>query len=49
MLARQLARERRERGDAAAAERFEEDARTSERYGALIQQYVLSGPEKSAG
>jgi two-component system chemotaxis response regulator CheB len=41
ILSRQLAARTREKGDAAGAERFEEEARVADEYGALIQQYVL--------
>lgn len=43
LLSRQMAERERERGALEAATRFEEMARQAERYGALIQQYLLSG------
>ena len=43
VLARQLAHERRRQGDPEAAERFEQQADVAERYGNLIQQYLLGG------
>lgn len=44
LLARQLAAQETSRGDAAAAARFQEQAEQAERYGELIQQYILSNP-----
>jgi two-component system chemotaxis response regulator CheB len=41
LLARQLAARERQRGEAKSAERFEEQAALAQRYGELIQQYVL--------
>jgi two-component system chemotaxis response regulator CheB len=41
LLARQLAAQESERGNAAAAARFEEQAEQALRYGDLIQQYIL--------
>lgn len=41
VLARQLAGQQRARGDAASAERFDEEARTADRYGSLIRQCLL--------
>jgi two-component system chemotaxis response regulator CheB len=41
VLARQLAARERERGNLAAAERFEDEARVAERYGELIHERVL--------
>jgi two-component system, chemotaxis family, protein-glutamate methylesterase/glutaminase len=43
VLARQLAFLKRSKGDNAAAERFDEQARQADRYGRLIQRYVLAG------
>lgn len=45
VLSLQLAATERLRGNEAAAARFEEQARVSERYSALIQQYLLNGEE----
>jgi two-component system chemotaxis response regulator CheB len=41
VLARQLAATMVQRGNAAAAERFEEETRLADHYGGLIQQYLL--------
>jgi two-component system chemotaxis response regulator CheB len=49
VLARQLAARERQHGHAEAAERFEEQANLAERYGAVIQQYVLHGQETPPG
>jgi two-component system chemotaxis response regulator CheB len=43
LLSRQLAHRERERGNSAAAKRFDEQASQSESYGASIQHYLLSG------
>lgn len=43
VLARQLAGQQRRSGQAESAERFEEDARLSEHYSTLIQEYLLKG------
>jgi two-component system chemotaxis response regulator CheB len=44
LLARQLAEQETSRGDAVTAARFQEQADQAARYGALIQQYILSNP-----
>jgi two-component system chemotaxis response regulator CheB len=44
LLALQLAQRERARGDRAAAARYEEQAEQADRYGKLIQQFVLNGP-----
>jgi two-component system chemotaxis response regulator CheB len=49
VLARQVAAKERSRGDATGAERFEEQAELAERYGKLIQQYVLEGAPLPGG
>jgi two-component system chemotaxis response regulator CheB len=49
VLGRQLAAQEQLRGHAEAAARFEEQASLAERYGALIQQYVLHGQETPPG
>ena len=49
LLSRQLAERERERGAVDAAARFEEMARQAERYGVLIQQYLLSGAPEMGG
>jgi two-component system chemotaxis response regulator CheB len=43
VLSRQLAASARQRNAPDAVERFEDEARVSERYSALIQEYLLSG------
>jgi two-component system chemotaxis response regulator CheB len=43
VLATQIAARQREKGNVAAAARFEEDARQAEQYGGLIHQYLLQG------
>lgn len=43
LLARQLAEQNRGQGNADSAARFEEQAEQAQRYGELIQQYVLNG------
>jgi two-component system chemotaxis response regulator CheB len=43
VLARQVAEKERGEGDTAGAARFEEQADQAERYGKLIQQYVIEG------
>ena len=49
LLSHQLAKRERERGALEVADRFEETAKQAERYGALIQQYLLKGaPEMGA-
>jgi two-component system chemotaxis response regulator CheB len=42
VLARQLATDRRRRGQADAARRFEEQAEVADRYGSVIQEYLLN-------
>jgi two-component system chemotaxis response regulator CheB len=49
VLARQLAERERGEGDAAGAARFDEQAAQAERYGLLIQQYVLDAAPPTAG
>jgi two-component system chemotaxis response regulator CheB len=48
VLARQLAHRQRARGDLATAERFEERANLADRYGDLIQKYVLEAAPANA-
>jgi two-component system chemotaxis response regulator CheB len=44
LLAQQLAEQEKSGGDARAAARFQEQAEQAERYGELIQQYILNNP-----
>jgi two-component system chemotaxis response regulator CheB len=44
VLARQMARLEHERGQSQVAKRYEDEADLSERYDALIRQYLLNGP-----
>jgi two-component system chemotaxis response regulator CheB len=47
VLARQVAGQQRRGGNAESAERFEEEARLSEHYSTLIQEYLLKGGKGS--
>ncbi len=45
VLARQVAGQQRHQGNGEAAARFDEQAQVAERYGTLIQHYLLRGGE----
>jgi two-component system chemotaxis response regulator CheB len=49
LLARQLAARERAKGDARAAQRFEEQAEQAEHYGSLIYRHLLSGAQPPTG
>jgi two-component system chemotaxis response regulator CheB len=49
LLARQLADRERAKGDARAAQRFEEQAEQAEHYGSLIYRHLLSGAQPPTG